>query len=407
MKDPPDLKKTSNQQIFQSEEKKMLKTNTVGPKYLIMSRINSSENLSKVSPFLIKKVIDCSCGGEVEVCKKLRNGNILIKTKNYSQAVKLIKLISLCPTIEMDISEHPTLNFSKGVIYSNDLRGIPEEEIIKELSSQNVCDIKKIMKKYENSLCETGLCILTFADPALPTHLMIGYEKLRIRPYIPLPLRCMSCLRFGHTTKSCTNLKICINCAKNCHLDVETEEICTDPKMCINCIDNNIVDNNHCTMNKNCPIFLKEKEIQAIITLEKVDRKKATSTYKERHPQNFSTYASTAAINTASSSSTIQKLSNIPNLPQPTTISQRETINYSSLKSFETPSTSIISKKVPKDNNKKITILPKNTSKRTKDALKRKMKNSKTYSKQSNSKPNCNLDDVDSSDSMSLDIELP
>jgi len=62
----------------------------------------------------------------VESCKKTRIGGLLIKTKDTLQAIKLIKL-SIFHDIPVSVSEHSTLNFSKGVIYSNDLRNIEEE----------------------------------------------------------------------------------------------------------------------------------------------------------------------------------------------------------------------------------------------------------------------------------------
>lgn len=46
-----------------------------------------------------------------------------------------------------------------------------------------------------NNHKETGLIILIFASLNLPETLMIGYERVNIRPYIPLPLRCRNCLR--------------------------------------------------------------------------------------------------------------------------------------------------------------------------------------------------------------------
>lgn len=136
MNKPPNIGNPISQPqlLFELDNGKHMKDLTLGPKYLVMSRINSDENLTNISPFLIKKVIDGVCG-EVETCKKLQSGTILIKTKSFSQANKLIKLISLSPTIKVEVSEHKSLNFSKGVIYCNDLRNIPENEILEELKS--------------------------------------------------------------------------------------------------------------------------------------------------------------------------------------------------------------------------------------------------------------------------------
>lgn len=115
MPDPPDLplgQKTSAQPLITFDKTKTLKIKTCGPKYLVMSRKYSEDTLANVSPFLIKKVIDYTARNEVETCKKLRNGNVLIKTKNHVQADKLVKLVSLSPTICIEVSEHSSLNFT-------------------------------------------------------------------------------------------------------------------------------------------------------------------------------------------------------------------------------------------------------------------------------------------------------
>jgi len=46
----------------------------------------------RVSPFTLKKIIDVIVGGVVEECKKLRDGNILNKTKYQTQTDKLLIL---------------------------------------------------------------------------------------------------------------------------------------------------------------------------------------------------------------------------------------------------------------------------------------------------------------------------
>jgi len=45
-----------------------------------------------VSPFIIKKVIDFQCGGEVESVKKTRDGKPLVKTKGVIQTQRLLRL---------------------------------------------------------------------------------------------------------------------------------------------------------------------------------------------------------------------------------------------------------------------------------------------------------------------------
>lgn len=384
MNKPPDRGSNDKPPITFDKNKTMSILST-GPKYLVMARVNSEKTLAEVSPFLIKKVIDNTCGGEVESCKKLMNGTILIKTKNFIQAKNLIQLTSMSPTIEVELTEHQSLNFAKGVIYSNDLRGITEEEILKELQTQNVCKIDKILKKTNNELKETGLIIVTFASTTLPSELSIGYEKVRIRPYIPLPLKCKNCLRFGHLSKFCNSKRICLNCSNEFHLDEEKDETCSHPQSCLNCKENNIQNNKHSPNDRSCPIFLKEKEIQAIITLEKTNRKNAIKKYNDRQLSTLTTF-----------STTIKNVNNTPTTSNSTATTTKETVNQ--LKPSNTSATSktylppsknlttraisdysdVLSEMETSDidstssqtkTDKKTIILPKNSSKRTRKQL--------------------------------------
>lgn len=72
---------------------------------MLIARKNSNETLKNISPFLIKKVIDNVCG-EVDMCKKIRSGELLVKTKNATQATKLIQLVSLNNEIRVEVKEH-------------------------------------------------------------------------------------------------------------------------------------------------------------------------------------------------------------------------------------------------------------------------------------------------------------
>lgn len=70
-------------------------------------------------------------------------------------------------TMEITASEHKSLSFTKGVIYCNELRNISEDEILEELKTHKVTEIRKILRKQQSNtednnsmLTETGLIIL-------------------------------------------------------------------------------------------------------------------------------------------------------------------------------------------------------------------------------------------------------
>lgn len=53
--------------------------------------------------------------------------------------------------------------------------------------------------------------VLDFKD-ALPKHVMLGFISYEVREYVPTPLRCFKCQRFGHTASQCKSKMRCARC---------------------------------------------------------------------------------------------------------------------------------------------------------------------------------------------------
>ena len=62
---------------------------------------------------------------------------------------------------------------------------------------------KKNIKKEDGNLIETNTFLLTFNSTSLPKSLNIFYRIIPVEVYIPNPLRCFNCQRFGHHENSC------------------------------------------------------------------------------------------------------------------------------------------------------------------------------------------------------------
>lgn len=346
------------------------------PRFLVIKR-KDNQSMANVSPFLIKKQIDFTCNGEVIFAKKTRDGNLLVKTKTGLQAFKLLRL-KIMGDLEIEVVEHLTLNTTKGVIYSNDLRPLTEEEIKKELKAQNICDVKKIKKKLNEVLVDTGLVILTFASVSTPENIKIGYESVKVRAYIPPPLRCNNCFRFGHISNACRNSKLCINCASDFHTNPDSDKTCSFDKNCVNCKDAKLPDSNHSSIYRGCPIFVKQQEIQAIKTLEKVDVKKAISIYNSRHAHDGPMYSSVVKTNLANNYIKKDNPTNhvitqkSDSSPSTSKDAARKIITYNDITSQNT--TSEIKSPTITPLNSPIKIFPKNLSNRAKTLLKAKEK---------------------------------
>jgi len=99
---------------------------------------------------------------------------------------------------------------------------------------------------------------------------MIGYQKVNVREYIPLPLRCNKCFMFNHISNACRNNKLCNNWGQEYHLDPNTNDKCTRPAHCVDCKENQTADR-HNSVNR------------SFTTTKKCDNKTALSILRSRY----------------------------------------------------------------------------------------------------------------------------
>ncbi|XP_055931845.1 uncharacterized protein LOC129962131 [Argiope bruennichi] len=185
--------------------------------------ISTQNTFHRVSPFLVNKLIQSTIG-EVQNIKKLRSGDLLLQTSE-KQALLISKLTKL-GDFPVQTALHKTLNFSRGVISEPDLIDLSDGDLVTEFSDQQVCSARHINIRRDGQLIPTKHIVLTFQTPVLPKSIKAGYQICRVRPYIPNPLRCFKCQRYGHSQQACRSKMImCAKCAEpgheinNCHSD--------------------------------------------------------------------------------------------------------------------------------------------------------------------------------------------
>lgn len=230
--------------------------------FFIVERIDSNKKtFEEVSPFFIEKALTNHIGDNHET-KRLRNGSLLVKCKNDKQAKQLLGFNNILfgNSFNVKVTEHATLNTVQGVVYCVDTKFLTEDEILAGLANQKVVKVQKIKKKVGNDLVDTALCIITFKRAILPTSIKFGFYHCLVKAYIPNPLRCLNCFRYGHTRKHCKRERICSLCSDLFH---DTKQ-CATGSRCINCTGE------HTNWNKDCPRFKREVAIQTVKTQEKI-----------------------------------------------------------------------------------------------------------------------------------------
>jgi len=221
-------------------------------------------DLSKISPFLIERVIRGKVGEVVRI-ERFKRGMLLIETSSDNQSRKLLTLTQLSENVKVSVTPHRSLNFSRGVITCGSLDCLSEEEILTELESQKAVFVRRITKKYKGEISRTNSYIITFLGGVLPEKIKAGFQLLTVKPYIPAPIRCYRCYRFNHYASSCKEEDICFLCSQKKH----SGNNCKHPIKCINCNDN------HPSISRKCPIFKRETEIKKIEIVQKVPYQRA------------------------------------------------------------------------------------------------------------------------------------
>ena len=78
----------------------------------------------------------------------------------------------------------------------------------------NITACKRFKIKKDGNFIETNTLLLTFNTTTLPKSLKIFYRIIPVEVYIPNPLRCFNCQRFGHHENGCPEApgSICEKC---------------------------------------------------------------------------------------------------------------------------------------------------------------------------------------------------
>ena len=252
--DPQTKKRTRDQLDADSENPQ---PTSPFPRFLLIESTVQDQPLSKLSPFVIQKVL-VSTAGPPKSVKKLSSGSLLIEVEKPKHAENLLKLTHFFQ-IPAKCSPHVSLNTSRGIIRCPDLAGVSEEEIVHELSMQQVTGARRITVFRDGIRRETNTIVLTFNSAILPKSLKIGYLNVGVDLYIPNPLQCYNCFKYGHHERKCnknTSKALCKHCGEVANTHDSTS--CKNTVKCANC------GGEHVATSRTCPVWKREKEIVTI-----------------------------------------------------------------------------------------------------------------------------------------------
>lgn len=212
-----------------------------------------TSNPLKVSEAIHKLV------GEVRFVKTLRDGNLLIICRDTVQQHGLMKCKSL-----LGKEVKPQVWEERGkvmCVISGVSTEITEEEIRVNVRGVRVMRVKRLPFTRDGVKGPSLSVLLTLEEDKIPEKIRIGYVSYIVRPYIPPPMRCFKCQRFGHIAAACKSKLRCAKCGGEheygkCERGVKIK--------CCNC------GGEHSAAYKGCDAHKKAVQIQNVKVKEKL-----------------------------------------------------------------------------------------------------------------------------------------
>lgn len=257
------------------------------PKHMIIATENRTNGLIGVSTLLLKAKIEQTSGSKKIQIKQIQNGQkLLVITENKKQATELLKLKSVQvqtgEEIKLTVTESIKTNSVQGVVYCRDMIQETDDVIIKEINDSNrglnAIAIKRLKKKnLQGEFYDTGTFFIQFHGKDLPQELNFAYLKIQMKEFVPPPLKCFKCHRFGHSSRFCSikdENAICVNCSDLKHTALQ--ERCNRQMKCISC-----GSNEHNNASRLCHVYKKEMEIKEIMIKKKCTPLQARQIHRE------------------------------------------------------------------------------------------------------------------------------
>ena len=256
------------------------------PRFIVLESLEE-KSLAKLNPIVIEKTISGIV--KPKSVKKLKDGNKLIEVDRKSYADNLLKM-KLFANLKIKAFAHNSLNSSKGVVRSSELSLCTLEEIKNYLQNQGVSDVKRISIKRGDEIINTNTYIFTFNLSIAPKELKLGYNLLKVSPYVPNPLRCYNCQKFGHHESKCLKPPVCKMCGESGSDHVELT--CTNQITCTNC------KGNHPSESRDCLVWKREREVNQVKYTNNISFPEARKIVQNQNNFPTKSYAQAATSNT-------------------------------------------------------------------------------------------------------------
>lgn len=221
--------------------------------YKVIAKLTQQgESFGEWNPLKLTKII-YNLIGEVNDVKVLQNGTLMIFCRDGAQQGKAIRLNRMGGKGVMRLMLEDK-RATRGVI-SVIPTIVTTDEIKENVKGAKVLEVKRLKANRNGEKFDSLSVMIKFEEPVLPNKIYIGYMSYEVRPFIPPPLRCYKCQKYGHIAAVCKGKQRCGRCAGE-HEYGKCEEGAR--LKCCNC------EGEHASAYRGCEAGKKAAEVQRI-----------------------------------------------------------------------------------------------------------------------------------------------
>lgn len=241
-------RKKPNQQSSRSDEE----AEAVTDFKVVLKLVKEDASFGKFNPLKLSSEIN-KLIGNIKCAKTLRDGSLLIVCTNEKDKEKALKIEKILgERVSGKTLDRKT--YVCGVI-SGIPPEVPTEEIKANMKGGKVVDVKRLKASRNGERVDSFSVMIKLDEKVLPGKMYIGFMSYDVRQYIPPPLRCFKCQKFGHVAAICKGKQKCGRCAGE-HEYGQCEE---GAKIkCINC------GGEHSSAYRGCEASKRAAEVQKI-----------------------------------------------------------------------------------------------------------------------------------------------
>lgn len=220
--------------------------------YVIFAKlVDEGDSFGGMNPIQLTKSLNKEIG-EIKSAKVLRNGALMIVCKDEKQQGKAIKM-NIINRKKVECSKNYK-KFTKGVI-----TGIPVnvsvDDVKRNITNARVNEVRHLKVNRNGNMQDSLSVMINFDQEKLPEKVYIGFMCYDVRLYIPPPIRCFKCQRYGHVAAVCKGKQRCGKCSGE-HEYGKCQE--GTKLKCCNC------GGEHSSAYRGCEVSKRQAEVQRI-----------------------------------------------------------------------------------------------------------------------------------------------